>query len=64
MKKTLFAFVLFIVVALAVWNLLDYLYASIVTRSAYQFGLGSNLGFPLAGAVVIGYLLFLRNKVD
>ena len=58
------AFGLFVVVALAVWNLLDYLYSIVITRSVYQFAIGSDLGFPVVVAAVVGYLLFLHKKTD
>lgn len=58
------ALALFIVVALTIWNLLDYLYCTFITRSVYQFTVGGDLGFPFTGAVVIGYLLFLYKKTD
>ena len=58
------AFALFVVVALIIWNLLDYLYSTFITKSAYQFTVGGDLGFPFIGAVVVGYLLFLYKKAD
>ena len=55
-------FALFVVVALIIWNLLDYLYSTFITRSVYQFTVGGDLGFPFIGAVVVGYLLFLHKR--
>ena len=58
------ALALFVVIALIIWNLLDYLCSTIIIKSAYQFTVGGDLGFPFIGAVVVGYLLFLHKKAD
>lgn len=63
-KNKYFAFVLFVIAVLAFWNLFDYLYSTLITRSAYQFAMGSDLGLPVVVAIVAGYLLFLRKKSD
>lgn len=57
-------FALFVVVALIIWNLLDYLYSTFISRSVYQFTVGGDLGFPFIGAIVVGFLLFLHKKAD
>ena len=57
-------FALFVVLALIIWNLLDYLYSTFISRSVYQVTVGGDLGFPFIGAVVVGYLLFLHKKAD
>ena len=59
-KKTVFG--LFVVLFLLFWNLLDFLYSTLVAGSSYQFAAGIDLVSPLAAAIVIGYFLFLRKK--
>ena len=44
------------------WNLLDYLYATLITHNGYRFGAGTDLLIPIVVAGVSGYLLFLRKK--
>lgn len=56
-----FGFGLFVVLFLAFWNLLDFLYSTVITGNGYQFGAGADLGLPLVVAIVVGVLLFLRN---
>ena len=63
-KNKYAAFILFIIAFLAVWNLLDFLYTTFITRSAYQFAAGTDLAIPLVVAAVSGYLLFIRNKSE
>ena len=46
---------------LALWNVLDLLYTTLITKSAYQFAAGSDLAIPAVGAAVTGYLFFLRG---
>ena len=59
-KKT--AFVIFVVVFMALWNLLDFLYSTLITKSGYQFKSTTDLMVPLGLALVLGYLQFLRNE--
>lgn len=56
------AFALFVVIIMALWNVLDCLYATFITHSGYQFDVGTDLIIPLAVALVSGYLFFLRKK--
>ena len=62
MKNKYVIFGLFVVLVLLFWNLLDWLYATIITHSNYQFGAGTDLFMPLVVAIVMGYGLFLRKK--
>ena len=57
-KKT--AFVIFVVIFTALWNLLDFLYSTLITKSGYQFKSTTDLMIPLGLALVLGYLQFLR----
>ncbi len=59
-KKT--AFVIFVVIFMALWNLLDFLYSTLITKSGYQFKSTTDLMIPLGLALVLGYLQFLRNE--
>lgn len=59
-KKT--AFVIFVVIFMALWNLLDFLYSTFITKAGYQFRTSTDLLIPLGMALVLGYLQFLRNE--
>lgn len=59
-KKT--AFVIFVVIFMALWNLLDFLYSTFITKACYQFRTSTDLLIPLGMALVLGYLQFLRNE--
>ncbi len=63
-KNKYIAFGLFVVLFMAFWNLLDYLYSTFIAKSAYQFGAGIDLGLPIVVAIVAGYFAFLRKKAD
>ena len=59
-KNKVVAFILFMVLFLVCWNMLDLLYCAVITHSSYHFaGLG-DLGLPVVAAV-IGWLLILRK---
>lgn len=60
-KNKYVAFIIYVVVFLALWNVLDLLYTTLITKSAYQFAAGSDLAIPAVGAAVTGYLFFLRG---
>lgn len=62
MKNRNVAFGIFVAVFLLFWNILDYLYATFISRSSYQFAAAGDLIIPLVVAIASGYLLFLRNK--
>ena len=60
-KNKVVAFILFMVLFLVCWNMLDLLYCAVITHSSYHFaGLG-DLGLPVVVAAVIGWLLILRK---
>lgn len=60
-KNKVVAFILFLVLFLVFWNMLDLLYCAVITRSSYHFaGLG-DLGLPVIIAAVVGWLLILRK---
>ena len=56
------AFGIFVVVFMALWNLVDFLWTVLIEKGTYQFGVGSDLAIPFVVAIVSGYLLFLRRK--
>ena len=58
------AFGLFVVLAVVLWNLLDYLWSVFIAGNPYHFSGGTDVGAPLIPAMIIGYLLFLRNKEE
>ncbi len=64
MKNKYAAFVLFVIVWLVLWNLADYLYTSVISDGTFQFTAGRDGGIPAAVALVVGYLLFIRNNAD
>ena len=61
-KNKYVAFVLFVIVFMAFWNLADYLYTTFITNGAYHFTAGADGALPLALAIVSGYLLEKRNS--
>ena len=61
-KNKYVAFVLFVIVFMAFWNLADYLYTTFITNGAYHFTAGADGALPLALAIVSGYLLFVRKR--
>ena len=63
-KNKYVAFVLFVVVFLAFWNLADYLYTTFITSGVYHFTAGTDGALPVGIAIVSGYLLFLRKNSD
>jgi len=56
------AFGLFVVLCLIFWNIMDYLYSTFITKSAFQFAAGSDLILPLVVSIVVGYFAFLRER--
>ncbi len=60
-KNKVVAFILFVVLFLVFWNLLDLLYCAVITHSSYQFAGFGDLGLPAILAVTSGYLFFLRK---
>ena len=63
-KNKYAAFVLFVIVFLALWNLADYLYTSFIVSGTYHFAAGTDGALPAALAIVSGYLLFVRKNSD
>ena len=61
-KNKYVAFGLFVALFLALWQLLDFLYNTFITKIGYQFSPIIDLIVPLAVAITIGCLLFLRKK--
>lgn len=63
-KNKYAAFVLFVIVFLAFWNLADYLYTTFITKGVYHFAAITDGALPAVVAIVIGYLLFVRKNSD
>ena len=63
-KNKYVAFILFIIIFLAFWNLADYLYTTFITSGAYLFSVGPDGLLPAVVAIVSGYLLFMRKNSD
>ena len=61
-KNKYVAFGLFVALFFAIWQLLDFLYNTFITKIGYQFSPIIDLTIPLVVSVTIGYLLFLRKK--
>ena len=62
MSGKVLKFILYIVLFILFWNLLDLLWASFISRSGFRFAAGLDLGLPLVVAAVTGYLLILRRE--
>ncbi len=61
MSNKVLRFILYIVVFMLFWNLLDFLWRGVISRSGFSFSAGIDLGVPLVAAAVTGYLLILRR---
>ena len=61
-KNKKLAFGLFVVLFMAFWNLLDFIWTAVISGSSYHFSSGTDLAIPLILAIVTGYILFLRDK--
>ena len=61
-KSRTVAFVIFVVLFMIFWNLLDFIWVTLISKSPYHFSVGTDLGTPLVIALVSGYLLFLRDN--
>ncbi len=61
-KNRKVAFGIYVVLCLVFWNLLDFAWAVLISKSSYHFSGGRDLGIPLGLAIISGYLLFLRNN--
>lgn len=64
MKNKKAAFALFVALFFVFWNILDYLYATFITRSGYQFSAIGDMSIPLVAAIMIGYFICLRKSKD
>lgn len=61
-KNKYVAFVLFVIVFMAFWNLVDFLYTTFIARGTYHFTALIDGVIPAVVAIVVGFLLFLRKK--
>ena len=52
-KKKLLAIVEYIIGFVLVWNVLDYLYSTFITRTAYHFSISQDMLMPLGMMVII-----------
>ena len=57
-KNKYVQFCLFIAFVIVSWNLIQFIF----NREAYQFGLSTNMIMPLTVAIVMGYMVFIREK--
>ena len=53
-KNKKLAFGLFVVLAVVLWNLLDYLWSVFIAGSPYHFSGATDVGAPLIPAIIIG----------
>lgn len=60
-KNKKIAFAIYVVVFMVFWNILDFLYATLITHSGYTFGAGTDMLIPLCLSIVSGYLFFLKD---
>lgn len=61
-KNKTVAFVIFVLVGIAIWNICELIYTSFITKSGYQFDATECIGKPALLAVLVGYALFLTKK--
>ena len=61
-KNKYVAFGLFVVIFLALWHLLDFLFNTFITGKGYQFSPAIDLVVPIAVSIAVGCVLFLRKK--
>ncbi len=61
-KNKYVAFGLFVVLFLALWHLLDFLFNTFITGKGYQFLPVIDLVIPIAVSITVGFVLFLRKK--
>ena len=54
-------YIFFIFLVVVFWNILDFIYSTLITKSGYNFTFDSNIGLPLVVGVVVGYLILFRN---
>ncbi|MBR2782871.1 MAG: hypothetical protein IKD93_01575 [Firmicutes bacterium] len=59
-KNKYLAFVLFVLLVLVFWNLLDWLFTAFITHGSYRLG-GGDIFIPLVVAAVIGSTTILRG---
>lgn len=55
-------FTLFVIMAMVLWTLVDYGYASLIMHQSWQFVFGPDLLMGLATAAAVGYFVFLREE--
>lgn len=60
-KNKYFTYALFIILFLIFWNLFDYLFKTFFAELTYQFNM-NNLIIPFVISIVIGYLIFIKEK--
>lgn len=64
MKNKCVSFIVSTICFPIVWSLLDFLYAALIEKKAFQFKIGGNLIIPLVVGAVFGYFTYLRKKED
>lgn len=62
MNNKLFVLVLFVVAIVVSWDILDFLYTTMITGNQFQFESSSNLINPIIIGLVGGYLFFIRGR--
>ncbi|MBQ9515349.1 MAG: hypothetical protein IJR57_04485 [Ruminococcus sp.] len=63
LKKRIITAVVGITLMLGLYQLLDYLYSTFISRSGYKFEIGSNLFVPLVvGIVIFAVLIPMYDK--
>ena len=55
------AFAIYIVIFMAVWQLLEFLYGRFITGSGFQFSVMSNIVFPLVVGAATGYFSVMKK---
>ena len=61
--KTVLGGVLFVVIWIGVWNLLDFIWKTWLTGSGYQFSASYHILYPLGIGAVVYLLIFVFNTV-
>lgn len=61
-KNKAVAFIVFIIVFFAVWNLCDFLFTTFINNSVFNFTVLGNAIVPTVVAVVVGFITVFRKK--
>ncbi|GEM_PF-1065093 len=64
MKNRLIAMGIFIVTFIIFWNLFDFGYCKLISRSDWSFTAGKNILYPALMGLVISFVMPLFNRIS